>query len=117
VTGKEDATAVVACRFGPRFNGARPPSKEIPMRIPALAILTIATIFAAPAARAQTYDPAYPVCLQIYQGFVDYYFECAYTSIAQCRMSASGRAASCVVNPYYTGRKKPPRKPRKQRVY
>jgi hypothetical protein len=87
------------------------------MRIPALAILTIATVFAAPAARAQTYDPAYPVCLQIYQGFVDYYFECAYTSIPQCRMSASGRAASCVVNPYYTGRKKPPRKPRKQRVY
>ena len=55
------------------------------MRIPALAILTIATVFAAPAARAQTYDPAYPVCLQIYQGFTDYYFECAYTSMPQCQ--------------------------------
>jgi len=32
---------------------------------------------------AQTYDPKYPVCLQIYQGYTDYYFECAYTSLAQ----------------------------------
>ena len=86
------------------------------MRILALAILTAATVFAAPSARAQTYDPAYPVCLQVYQGFTDYYFECAYTSIPQCQMSASGRSASCVVNPYYTGRKKV-RKPRVQRVY
>ena len=87
------------------------------MRIPALAMLTIATAFAAPPARAQTYDPAYPVCLQIYQGFTDYYFECAYTSLPQCQASASGRAAQCVVNPYYTGRKKAPRKPRQQRIY
>ena len=64
------------------------------MRILALAILTLATVSAVPAARAQTYDPKYPVCLQVYQGFVDYYFECAYTSMPQCQMSASGRAAS-----------------------
>jgi hypothetical protein len=79
------------------------------MRILALAILTIATAAAAPPARAQTYDPAYPVCLQIYQGGIaDYYFECGYTSLAQCNMSASGRAAQCIVNPYYSGRKAPP---------
>ena len=78
------------------------------MRILALAILTIATASAALPARAQTYDPAYPVCLQIYQGWNDYYFECAYTSLPQCQMSASGRAAQCIVNPYYTGAKKPP---------
>ena len=75
------------------------------MRILALAILTIATASAAPSARAQTYDPAYPVCLQIYQGWNDYYFECAYTSLPQCNMSASGRAAQCIINPYYAGRK------------
>ena len=46
------------------------------MRIPALVILTIATVAAASSARAQTYDPNYPVCLQVYQGYVDYYFEC-----------------------------------------
>jgi Protein of unknown function (DUF3551) len=32
---------------------------------------------------------------------VHYYFECGYTSIAQCAASALGRAAQCVVNPYY----------------
>jgi hypothetical protein len=81
---------------------------EIPMRIPTLAVLTIAAVLAAPPARAQTYDPAYPVCLQVYQGIADYYFECGYTSLAQCNMSASGRAAQCIVNPYYAGRKTAP---------
>ena len=71
------------------------------MRIPAWAMLTIATVAAAPSARAQTYDPAYPVCLQVYTGWNDYYFECAYTSLPQCNASASGRSAQCVVNPYY----------------
>ena len=78
------------------------------MRIPALAILTIAAVLTATPALTQTYDPKYPVCLQIYQGFTDYYFECAYTSLARCNMSASGRAAQCIVNPYYTGTKAPP---------
>lgn len=59
---------------------------------------------AAPAA-AQTYDPKYPVCLQVYQSMVDYHFECGYTSMAQCQASASGRFAQCVVNPYYAGPK------------
>lgn len=86
------------------------------MRILALAILTIATGLTATPTLAQTYDPKYPVCLQIYQGYTDYYFECAYTSLPQCRMSASGRAAQCVINPYYGGAKaKPGRRDRQQR--
>ena len=36
------------------------------MRIPALAMLMIATALTAAPARAQTYDPAYPVCLHVY---------------------------------------------------
>ena len=89
------------------------------MRISVVAILTIATVLTAtPPAHAQTYNPRYPVCLQIYQGFTDYYFECAYTSLPQCQMSASGRSAQCVVNPYYTGTNKPPgqrdRRPRRE---
>src|SRR6267154_320438 len=75
------------------------------MRIQALAILMVAAFSAVPSARAQTYDPRYPVCLQIYQVWNDYYFECAYTSLPQCNMSASGRAAQCIVNPYYAGSK------------
>jgi hypothetical protein len=90
--------------------------KEALMRIPALAISTIAAVLTATPALAQTYDPKYPVCLQIYQGFTDYYFECAYTSLAQCNMSASGRAAACVINPYYAGGKTSPgRRARQQR--
>ncbi|HWZ38587.1 MAG TPA: DUF3551 domain-containing protein [Bradyrhizobium sp.] len=74
------------------------------MRVPMLAILAVGAVQLAAPAQAQTYDPSYPVCLQVYQSMVDYYFECGYTSIAQCQASASGRAASCVVNPYYAGR-------------
>jgi hypothetical protein len=85
-------------------------SMEILMRILAMTILTIATVLTATAALAQTYDPKYPVCLQVYQGREDFYFECAYTSLAQCNMSASGRAAWCMVNPYYV--KPVPRKKR-----
>lgn len=89
------------------------------MRVAALAILTVMMVLATASARAQTYDPRYPVCLQVYQGFTDYYFECAYTSLAQCNMSASGRAASCVINPYYAGAKARPgkRDRRHRRVY
>ena len=70
-------------------------------------ILAAAVSLAAPA-RAQTYDPNYPVCLQVYDDMVHYYFECAYTSMPQCQASASGRSAQCVVNPYYA---KPQLKP------
>jgi len=77
---------------------------EVLMRIPALAIVALGAAYAATPAQAQTYDPNYPVCLQVYQGsMVDYYFECAYQTMGQCQASASGRAASCVVNPYYHG--------------
>jgi len=78
------------------------------MRIPALAIVALGAAYAATPAQAQTYDPNYPVCLQVYQGsMVDYYFECAYQTIGQCQASASGRAASCVINPYYHGGRPP----------
>jgi len=64
-----------------------------------------ATLSQAAPATAQTYDPKYPVCLQVFQSFKDYYFDCTYTSMPQCRASASGRSASCMVNPYYAGPK------------
>jgi hypothetical protein len=85
------------------------------MRIPMLAILMIVPVLMGGPAGAQTYDPAYPVCLQVYQGRNDHYFECAYTSLPQCQASASGRAAQCVVNPYYAGRETPPPRRRERR--
>ena len=68
------------------------------MHVPVLVILAIGAISAASPARAQTYGSDYPVCLHVY-GPVSYY-ECGYTSIPQCNLSASGRAAQCVLNPY-----------------
>jgi hypothetical protein len=70
------------------------------MRILALAALAAGTLLTAVPASAQTYDPSYPVCLHVWGRGVTYY-ECTYTSLAQCNASASGRAAQCVVNPYY----------------
>lgn len=86
------------------------------MKLPrALAGAMALTIFGAMApapVQAQAYDPKYPVCLQVYDDMVHFYYECSYTSMAQCAASASGRYAQCVVNPYYAGpnAKRGPRK-------
>jgi hypothetical protein len=69
------------------------------MRGLALAILTIGTLSAAGPASAQTYDPSYPVCLRVFGEIT--YNDCRYTSLPQCALSASGRAAQCLVNPYF----------------
>ncbi|CAN7553404.1 DUF3551 domain-containing protein [Bradyrhizobium sp. LjRoot220] len=69
------------------------------MRILALATLVIGAISAATPAQAQTYGGSnYPICLHVF-GQISYY-DCRYTSLAQCNQSASGRAAQCVTNPY-----------------
>jgi hypothetical protein len=72
-------------------NGAAPrrPPKDAPMRISALAI---ATILATAPARAQTYNPDYPVCLQVY-GIGGGYIACGYTSLAQCSIGIGPRGA------------------------
>ena len=86
------------------------------MRSLALAILTMATLAVAGPAAAQTYAPGYPVCLHVY-GPVAYY-ECRYTSLPQCNASASGRAAQCVVNPYFASAEEPVgRHYRHRRIY
>jgi len=69
------------------------------------AILTIAAISAMPSARAQTYNPRYPICMKIIQDFAGERYECAYDSMEQCAARASGLGATCVVNPFYRGRR------------
>jgi hypothetical protein len=69
------------------------------MRTLILAMLTLGGVATAAPARAQIYDPSYPICLRVYERLN--YYECSYTSLPQCQMSASGRAAQCVVNPYW----------------
>ena len=85
--------------------------KEDPMRIAALAIVTIAAVLAAVPARGQTYDPTYPVCLQTY-GIAGGNIECSYASLAQCSATASGRAAQCISNPFFAGAPMGPRRHR-----
>jgi hypothetical protein len=69
------------------------------VRVPALGVLAAGAILFAAPVQAQTYGANYPVCLHVY-GPVTYY-ECGYTSLPQCNMSASGRSAQCVINPYF----------------
>ncbi len=80
------------------------------MRMQFSTILGVGMFLATAPAWAQTYDPSYPVCLQVYMSGGGY-IECAYTSLAQCALSASGRAAQCLVNPFYA---QPMREPRGQ---
>lgn len=69
------------------------------MRAFALTIVVMATTMSAASAPAQTYAPDYPVCLEVYGRGA--YNECYYTSLAQCRLSAAGRSATCVRNPFF----------------
>lgn len=69
-------------------------------------ILAGAAILAAAPSHAQTYDPNFPVCLQVYVprgGYID----CSFTSLPQCQATASGRGAQCYANPYFAYALKP----------
>lgn len=62
-----------------------------------LGLLAISAISVAGTAPAQAgYD--YPVCLHVY-GPANYN-DCTYTTMAQCKASASGRAAECYPNAF-----------------
>jgi hypothetical protein len=60
-----------------------------------LAMFAIAAVAAVPAQAG--YD--YPVCLRVYGPAT--YNECTYTTLAQCKATASGRAAECYPNVFY----------------
>lgn len=77
------------------------------MRLLALTLLTTAVVLTAGHARAQTYDPAYPVCLYVVAYGTTPYYRCSYTTMAQCRASANGQM--CTLNPYYAGATAPVR--------
>ena len=68
------------------------------MRKWALTILTVSIALTAGHARAQRYDPAFPVCLYVVAFGTTPYYKCSYTMMDQCRASASGQM--CVLNPY-----------------
>lgn len=71
------------------------------MRNLILALTVLGTVAVAPAS-AQKYDSTSPVCKTNYRwGGED--TDCGYTSLEQCRASASGLPAICINNPYYAG--------------
>jgi len=80
------------------------------------AILVIGMVSAAAPARAQTYDPNFPVCLQTYGSAGDN-IDCSFTTLAQCNASASGRAAQCYTNPFFAGAREPAGYRRHRRAY
>ena len=73
------------------------------MRKLTLTLLTIGLISAAGQAPAQTYDPAFPVCMRVVPLGGGWYYDCSYQTMPQCAASASGRAAQCFLNPYFAG--------------
>ena len=92
------------------------------MRLSLLTLTAIATMFVAADASAQTYDPHYPVYMHVYtsggRGGGGDYYDCSFTSLPQCHASASGRSASCDLNPYYAfDEPPPPPRKRHKRVY
>jgi len=94
-----------------------PIPKEISMRILALAILAIGAVSASAPARAQAYDPNYPVCMQVF-GREGANIDCSFTSLPQCNATASGRAAMCLLNPYAANAEAPvARRHRHRRAY
>ena len=78
------------------------------MRSLALTILTMGIVLTAGHAQAQTYDPAYPVCLYVVSYGMSPYYRCSYNTMDQCRAFANGQM--CSLNPYYAGATAPVRR-------
>ncbi len=70
----------------------------------AFVVLALAAVFPAGSAKAQMFDPSYPVCMHVFGELEGERMDCVFTSLAQCAASASGRPATCLVNPYFVRR-------------
>ena len=82
------------------------------MRAAVVAVLSLAgaaTLSASPASA----ERSYPYCLRVY-GIVSY-VECYYSTMEQCKATASGRAAECYRDPFYPTYQEPRRERRRYR--
>lgn len=77
--------------------------EDVVMRALALTVVMMGMALATAPARAQTYDPAFPVCMHVIPWGGGDYYDCSYYTMGQCAASASGRAAQCDLNPFYAG--------------
>jgi hypothetical protein len=80
------------------------------MRVSIWAMLAVAAGLMTTPAEAQTYDPRFPVCLEV-RDDTGGYIQCAYDSMQQCAASASGRAAQCTPNPFFAASRPAPEVP------
>ena len=71
------------------------------MRIQLCSIIAALAILPAMPARAQTYDPRYPICMQVVESRGGMHIDCSFTSMRQCQAGAYGRPATCLINPYF----------------
>ncbi|TWA98341.1 DUF3551 domain-containing protein [Bradyrhizobium stylosanthis] len=82
---------------------------------PVLAAIALAALLTSAPARAQTYDPRSPVCLQVFGELEGERMDCIFRSFPECQAAASGRPATCLMNPYFAQAAARPRpKVRKQ---
>jgi len=68
-----------------------------------LIVKVCASLTAVPS-HAQTFIPGFPVCMHVYSGSSGgggEWYDCSFASLPQCRATATGRAATCDLNPYY----------------
>jgi Protein of unknown function (DUF3551) len=76
------------------------------------------TILVVAPAKAQRYDPRYPVCLQIWEWGGSSSMDCSFTSWDVCRATASGLSGMCLNNPYWSrARQVSPADRRRGRLY
>ncbi|WP_426411328.1 DUF3551 domain-containing protein [Bradyrhizobium ganzhouense] len=98
-----------------RFSAAVPTRRWLGL------VSTVGTLLAATPSQAQTFDPSFPVCMHVYTGSSDGggggWYDCSFTSLPQCRATASGRPATCDPNPYYRANVAPPLHLRRQNVH
>jgi hypothetical protein len=59
-----------------------------------LTILTIGIVLTSGLAQAQTYDPTYPVCLYVDAYGTSPQYRCSFSTMDQCRASATGGCAA-----------------------
>ena len=62
-----------------------------------------ATILAVVPATAQRHDPRFPFCMERLRSGRSSTIDCRFTSMDQCRMTASGLRARCFPNPNWRG--------------
>jgi hypothetical protein len=78
--------------------------REVAMRTMILISVIIGGLAVVGAAPAQAVGTRYPYCMQ--GSSSPGLSNCTFTSLAQCRATASGRFLTCIANPFYKGRRR-----------